>query len=129
MGTIYSFQKRSSDQTNINKHKQILEKVGDRSPDLSHDQFPNPVSQIVTPELGIASTFISFSHTSRALNQSNIYALSMEFSMQLAKLHVLPWGSLKMMESGTCVSQKHAKSMLVPQSVTYLQSYWHSMHQ
>src|SRR5260221_2031210 len=86
-------------------------------------------STIVVPELGIASTFVSFSHTSRALNQSNIYALSMEFSMQLAKLHVLPWGSLKMMESGACVSQKHAKAMLIPQSVTYLQSYWHSMHQ
>src|SRR5258707_3385114 len=71
-------------------------------------------STIVVPELGITSTFVSFSHTSRALNQSNIYALSMEFSMQLAKLHVLPWGSLKMMESGACVSQKHAKSMLVP---------------
>src|SRR5258708_17031270 len=80
-------------------------------------------------ELWITSTFISFSHTSRALNQSNIYALSMEFSMQLAKLHVLPWGSLKVVESGACVSQKHAKSMLVPQSITYLQSYWHSMHQ
>src|SRR6266436_9926288 len=86
-------------------------------------------STIVVPELGITSTFTSFSHMSRALNQSNIYALSMEFSMQLAKLHVLPWGSLKMMESGACVSQKHAKSMLVPQSVTYLQSSWHSMHQ
>ena len=45
-------------------------------------------STIVVPELGIASTFVSFSHTSRALNQSNIYALSMEFSMQLAKLHL-----------------------------------------
>ena len=48
VGTIYSFQKRSSDQTYVNKHKQILEKVGDRSPDLSHDQLPNLVSQIVT---------------------------------------------------------------------------------
>src|SRR5258708_39038915 len=86
-------------------------------------------STIVVPELGIASTFASFSHMSRALNHSNLYALSMEVSMQLAKLHVLPWGSLKMMESGACVSQKHAKSMLLPHSITYLQSYWHSMHQ
>src|SRR5258707_11557368 len=42
MGTIYSFQKRSSDQTYVNKHKQTqttLKKVGDRSPDPSHDQF------------------------------------------------------------------------------------------
>src|SRR5260221_5181741 len=86
-------------------------------------------STIVVPELGITSAFVSFSHTSRALNQSNIYALSMEFSMKLAKLHVLLWGSLKMMESGASVSWKHAKSMLVPQSVTYLQSSWHSINQ
>src|SRR5258708_20001893 len=79
-------------------------------------------STIVVPELGIASTFASFSHMSRALNQSNIYALSMEFSMQLAKLHVLPWGSLKMMESGACVSQKHAKSMRSEEHTSELQS-------
>src|SRR5258706_13815929 len=72
-------------------------------------------SIIVVPELGIASTFTSFSHMSRALNQSNIYALSMEFSMQLAKLHVLPWGSLNMMESGTYESQNHAQSIWLPQ--------------
>src|SRR5258708_10298368 len=84
---------------------------------------------IVAPELGITSTFISFSHTSKVLNQSNIYALSMEFSMLHAKLHVLPWGCLRMMESGASVSMKHAKSKLAPQSITYLQSYWHSIHQ
>src|SRR5258708_38565042 len=44
VGTIYSFQKRSSDQTYVNKHKQTLEKVGNRSPDPSHDQLPDPVS-------------------------------------------------------------------------------------
>src|SRR5258708_31499119 len=47
MGTIYSFQKRSSDQTYVNRHKQIqtnLEKVCDKAPDLSHDWLPDPVS-------------------------------------------------------------------------------------
>src|SRR5260221_7757187 len=59
MGTIYSFQKRSSDQTYANKHKQTqtnIEKVGDRSPDPSHDWLPDPVSQIMTvpPPLGLS---------------------------------------------------------------------------
>ena len=47
VGTIYRFHKRSSDQTYVNKHKQTqtnMEKVGDRSPDPSHDQLPDPVS-------------------------------------------------------------------------------------
>src|SRR5260370_14431252 len=50
MRTIYSFHKRSSDQTYVNKHKQTytnLEKVDDRSPELSHDLLPNPVSRIL----------------------------------------------------------------------------------
>src|SRR5258705_11590052 len=50
--TIYSFPKRSSDQTYVNKHQQTqtnMEKVGEKSPDLSHDWLPDPVSQIVTP--------------------------------------------------------------------------------
>src|SRR5260370_42599004 len=63
---------------------------------------------IVARELGIASTFVSFSHTSKVLNQSNIYGLSMEFGMRHAKLHVLPRGCLTMMESGASVSLKQA---------------------
>src|SRR5258708_7697157 len=51
MRTIYSFPKRSSDQTYVNKHQQTstnMEKVGEKSPDLSHDRLPNLVSRIVT---------------------------------------------------------------------------------
>src|ERR1700677_351013 len=84
---------------------------------------------IVEPELGIASTFASYSHMSKAHNHSSIFRLSMEFSIQPAKLHVWPWGSLRMMETGASASQKHAKSKLVPQFVDYLQSYWPTMPQ
>src|SRR5258708_18113282 len=73
---------------------------------------------IVAPELGITSTFISFSHTSKVLNHSNICALSLEFSMLHAKLHVLPWGCLRRIESGAWLPLKHAKPKLAPQSVT-----------
>src|SRR5258708_16384348 len=51
MRTIYSFPKRSSDQTYVNKHQQTwtnMEKVGEKSPDLSHDRLPDLLSQIVT---------------------------------------------------------------------------------
>src|SRR5258707_15442013 len=44
MRTIYSFQKRSYGQTYVNKQKQTWKKVGDRSPDPSHDQSPDLVS-------------------------------------------------------------------------------------
>src|SRR5258708_6327790 len=86
-------------------------------------------STIVGPGLGIASTFTFYSHTFGVPNLRGIYALSMELSIQLAKLPVLPWAFWRMMESGISASKKHSKLKLAPQLDTSLQSFWPTTHQ
>src|SRR5258705_1164376 len=86
-------------------------------------------STIVGPGLGIASTFTFYSHTFVVPNLRGIYALSMELSIQLAKMPVLPWAFWRMMESGISASKKHAKLKSAPQLDTSLQSFWPTTHQ
>src|SRR5258708_20816487 len=85
-------------------------------------------STIVGPRLGIASTFSFYSHTFVVPNLRGIYALSMELSIQLAKMPVLPWAFWRMMKSGISASKKHAKLKSVPQLHTSLQSFWPTTH-
>src|SRR5258708_24299088 len=86
-------------------------------------------STIVGPGLGIASTFALYSNAFVVPNLRGIYALSMELSIQLAKMPVLPWAFWRMMESGISASKKHAKLKLAPQLDTSLQLFWPTTHQ
>src|SRR5258708_38558714 len=86
-------------------------------------------STIVGPRLGIASTFAFYSHTFVVPNLRGIYALSMELSIQLAKMHVLPWVFWRMMESGISASKKHSKLKSALQLDTSMQSFWPTTHQ